>query len=42
LKDFEIAKVLTYIRTNFGNDASPVTVEEVKKYRTSNQKKTEK
>ncbi|MDA8644086.1 PQQ-dependent sugar dehydrogenase [Flavobacteriaceae bacterium] len=38
LKDVEIAKVLTYIRKNFGNDATAVTVEEVKKFRESNTK----
>jgi mono/diheme cytochrome c family protein len=42
LKDVEIAKVLTYIRTNFGNEASKVTVDEVKKYRESNSKKQSK
>lgn len=33
LKDQEIADVLTFIRNNFGNKASPVTVAEVKKNR---------
>lgn len=33
LDDEEIAQVSTYIRTNFGNDSSPVTVEEVEKVR---------
>ena len=37
LSDKEIAAVLSYIRTNFGNTASPITPEEVKKYRTSSQ-----
>ena len=39
LKDEEIAKVLTYIRKNFGNDASEVTLEDVKKYRETNPNK---
>lgn len=42
LKDDQIAKVLTYIRTHFGNEASPLSVAEVKKYRTSNSKTTKK
>ena len=42
LKDDQIAKVLTYIRTHFGNEASPLSVAEVKKYRTSNPKTTKK
>lgn len=29
LKDHDIADVLTYIRTSFGNNASPVELEEV-------------
>ena len=33
LSDKEIAEVLTYIRTHFGNSASAITSEEVKKYR---------
>ncbi len=33
LSDQEIADVSTYIRTNFGNDAEPVTAEEVAKVR---------
>lgn len=33
LKDQEIADVLTYVRNNFGNKASAVTVAEVKKAR---------
>ena len=36
LKDAEIAKVVTYIRTHFGNNASPISSELVKKYRQSN------
>jgi len=39
LKDDQIADVLTYIRTNFGNEASEITTDEVKKYRSSNQLK---
>ncbi len=38
LEDNQIAKVLTYIRTNFGNTASPISTEEVKKYRGTNPK----
>ena len=33
LKDKEIADVLTYVRSSFGNKASTVTVEDVKKAR---------
>jgi len=33
LKDEQIAAILTYVRSNFGNKASAVTVEEVKKAR---------
>jgi mono/diheme cytochrome c family protein len=33
LKDEEVATILTYIRQNFGNNASAVSVEEVKSYR---------
>ena len=33
LKDEEMAAVLTYIRTNFGNKASVVTADDVKKVR---------
>lgn len=29
LSDEEVAKVLTYVRSNFGNNAEPVTVKEV-------------
>ena len=36
LKDAEIAKVVTYIRTHFGNNAPPISSELVKKYRQSN------
>jgi mono/diheme cytochrome c family protein len=35
LKDEEISEVLTHIRTNFGNNAGPVTTEEVTKVRAS-------
>ncbi|MCF0052767.1 PQQ-dependent sugar dehydrogenase [Dyadobacter sp. LJ53] len=35
LKDEEIAEVLTHIRSNFGNNASPVTIGEVTKTRSS-------
>lgn len=34
-KDEEIANVLTFVRNHFGNKAGPVSVEEVKKVRTS-------
>lgn len=34
LTDEQIADVLTYVRSNFGNKASKVTAAEVKKYRT--------
>ena len=30
LNDEQVAKVLTYVRTHFGNNMSPVTTEEVK------------
>jgi mono/diheme cytochrome c family protein len=33
LKDEEIADILTYIRTNFGNKASPITADDVKNIR---------
>ncbi|MDT0643932.1 cytochrome c [Zunongwangia sp. F363] len=33
LKDEEIAAVLSYVRNNFGNEAEPVTAEEVKAVR---------
>lgn len=36
LKDEEIAKILTYIRGNFGNNASAITPEEVAKIRSEN------
>lgn len=42
LNDDQIAKVLTYIRTHFGNNASPISANEVKKYRTSNVKTNKK
>ena len=38
LKDEEVATILTYIRQNFGNAASAVSVEEVKEYRNSQKK----
>ena len=38
LKDEEVANILTYIRQNFGNTASAVSVEEVKEYRNSQKK----
>lgn len=33
LGDKEISEVLTYVRSHFGNDADPVTIEEVKAVR---------
>ena len=41
LDDEEMAAITTYIRSNFGNDASPVTAEDVAKVReaTSSRKK---
>ncbi|SDK28091.1 Cytochrome C oxidase, cbb3-type, subunit III [Catalinimonas alkaloidigena] len=36
LSDEQIAGVLTYVRTNFGNDASPVAVEDVTALRNKN------
>jgi mono/diheme cytochrome c family protein len=36
LNDDQIANVLTYIRTNFGNRASSLSVEEVKRFRKIN------
>lgn len=35
LKDEEVANILTYIRQNFGNNASAVTTEEVKTFRST-------
>ena len=35
LKDEEIAAVLTYVRSNFGNDSGPITAEEVATVRSS-------
>ncbi len=35
LRDKQIAEVLTYVRSNFGNQASPVTEEEVRAVRSS-------
>ncbi|WP_236978947.1 PQQ-dependent sugar dehydrogenase [Membranihabitans maritimus] len=37
LKDDEIAKILTYVRSSFGNEASEVTEEEINAVRTSNE-----
>jgi mono/diheme cytochrome c family protein len=36
LNDDQIADVLSYIRTHFGNLAGSVTAEEVEKYRKTN------
>ncbi len=36
LSDEEIAGVLTYVRSNFGNNSSAITVEEVQKVRAAN------
>ena len=36
LSDKEIADVLTYIRTNFGNNSSPITFQEVAEFRKTN------
>ena len=36
LNDDQIADVLTYIRTNFGNEASSLSAEEVENFRTTN------
>jgi mono/diheme cytochrome c family protein len=38
LKDSEIAAVLTYVRKSFGNNASVVTMNDVKKVRAANKK----
>jgi mono/diheme cytochrome c family protein len=38
LNDDQIADVLTYIRTHFGNDAGSISAEEVENYRKSNKK----
>ncbi len=35
LKDDEIAKILTYVRSNFGNKANAVTATEVKAVRST-------
>lgn len=40
LKDAEIAAVATYIRTNFGNQASPVTAAEVARVRAETKSRT--
>jgi glucose/arabinose dehydrogenase/mono/diheme cytochrome c family protein len=42
LKDDEIAKITTYIRTHFGNEAQAISPQDVQKYRASNSKKTTK
>jgi mono/diheme cytochrome c family protein len=39
LKDNEIAEVLSYIRTHFGNTSNSISTEEVTKYRITNSKK---
>jgi mono/diheme cytochrome c family protein len=36
LDDEKLASVMTYVRNSFGNTASVVTVEDVKKYRAAN------
>ena len=36
LSDEDIADVLTYIRTNFGNNSSPVSNDEIAKFRKTN------
>ena len=36
LTDHEIAAVLSYVRKSFGNNASPVTINDVKKVRAAN------
>jgi mono/diheme cytochrome c family protein len=36
LKDEEVANILTYIRSSFGNNASAVSVQEVTEFRKSN------
>ncbi len=41
LNDDQIADVLTYIRTNFGNQAQSILPEEVENFRKSNKKKTQ-
>lgn len=40
LDDGEVAQIATYIRTNFGNDASPVTTGEVARVRAATQGRT--
>jgi len=42
LKDDEIAKITTYIRTHFGNEVQAISPQDVQKYRASNSKKTTK
>lgn len=39
LKDSEVAAVLTYVRKSFGNDASAITPEQVKKVRAATERK---
>jgi len=41
LNDNQIADVLTYIRTNFGNQAQSIMAEEVENFRKSNKKETQ-
>lgn len=41
LSDEELAAVTTYIRSNFGNDAPPVTTEEVAKVRAATKNRTQ-
>jgi mono/diheme cytochrome c family protein len=36
LKDEEVANILTYIRSNFGNSAGPISVQEVIDFRKAN------
>jgi mono/diheme cytochrome c family protein len=33
LKDTEIAQILTYVRSSFGNNSSAITANEVSRYR---------
>jgi hypothetical protein len=39
LRDEELAQVLTYIRTQFNNNSSAVTVDEVKEFRKTSMRK---
>jgi mono/diheme cytochrome c family protein len=41
LSDADISEVLTYVRSNFGNEASPVSIEDVAKVRGQNNQRTE-